>query len=95
MCEHLIDLDSELKTIGIRETFRGRPWSDNCREWVYYDCLLDLESIRQRFKFSSFIETHINDDIKSGMEAGFVCDLCKDAVIGLHPHFAQGKKMVD
>ena len=95
MCEHLIELDNELKAKGIRETFRGRPWSDNCREWVYYDCILDLEKIRARYEFPFFVESHVNDDNKSGMEAGFVCDLCKDGVIGLHPHFGKGKRIVE
>lgn len=42
MCEHLIGLDKELKSLGIRETYRGQPWSENCREWAYYDCVLAL-----------------------------------------------------
>lgn len=92
MCEHLIELDSELKATGIKETYRGKAWSDNCREWVYYDCVLDLEKIEQRHKFPSFVERHRNDDNKSGMEAGFVCNICKDAVMGVHPHFGTGKR---
>jgi hypothetical protein len=95
MCEHLIELDNELKARGIKETFRGQPWSDNCREWVYYDCVLDLQKIRDRHRFPFCIEAHVNDDMRSGMEAGFVCDACKDAVIGVHPHFSQGRKIVE
>lgn len=95
MCEHLIELDLELKSKGIKETYRGQAWSENCREWVYYDCVLDIEKIRERYKFPAFIESHINDDIKSGMEAGFECDLCKDAIIGIHPQFGKGKQLVE
>ena len=62
MCEHLAALDNELKGKGIKETFRGQPWSDNTREWVYYDCVLAVDEIRQRYSFPDFIETHINDD---------------------------------
>ena len=91
MCEHLIKLDLELKERGIKETFRGQPWSDNTREWVYYDCVLDLDKIKQRYNFSDFVTIHINDDQRSGMEAGFYCELCKDGVIGVHPHFGQEK----
>ncbi|SDP96250.1 hypothetical protein SAMN05428975_4192 [Mucilaginibacter sp. OK268] len=94
MCEHLIELERFIKANGIQETFRGKAWSDSCREWVYFDCLLDLTSLRNRFQFPAFILTHINDDNKSGMEAGFVCDLCKDAIMGLHPHFAKGKVII-
>jgi hypothetical protein len=95
MCEHLIELDKELKFKGIKETSRGTPWTDNCREWVYYDCVLDLAKVRDRHNFPAFVETYVNDDVKSGMEAGFVCDLCKDGVIGVHPNFGQGRKVVE
>jgi len=95
MCEHLINLDNELKAKPIRETFRGQPWTDNCREWVYYDCLLDLAKVRSRYQFPEFIADHVNDDAKSGLEAGFVCELCKDGVIGVHPKVGQRKTRVD
>lgn len=95
MCEHLSELDNELKAQGIEETYRGQPWSHNCREWVYYDCVFDLEKVRSRFELPSFVETHVNNDNKSGMEAGFVCDLCKDGVIGVHPQFGEGKRLVE
>lgn len=91
MCEHLIQLDRELKSRGIKETFRGQAWSDNTREWVYYDCVFDLAKVRARYNFPDFISTHINDDNKSGMEAGFYCEKCKDGVMGLHPSSAPGK----
>ncbi|MBK9550668.1 MAG: hypothetical protein IPO45_00490 [Saprospiraceae bacterium] len=44
MCEHLIELENELKLIDIKENSRG-AWSANCREWVYYDCYLKTETI--------------------------------------------------
>jgi hypothetical protein len=91
MCEHLISLDTELKAKGIKEKFRGKAWGDNCREWVYYDCVLSLEKIKARYDFPDFVKIHVNDDNKSGMEAGFYCDVCKDGVMGLHSHFGQGK----
>ena len=91
MCEHLKILDNELKTKGIRETFRGKAWGENCREWVYYDCVLNLEKLRQRFNFPGFVKAYTNSDNKSGMEAGFYCELCKDGIIGIHPRFGKGK----
>ncbi len=95
MCEHLAALDNELKGKGIKETFRGQSWSDNTREWVYYDCVLAVDELRQRYSFPDFIETHINDDAKSGMESGFYCSRCKDGVIGIHPIFAKGKVRIE
>lgn len=90
MCEHLAGLDIELKKQGIKETFRGEAWS-NAREWVYYDCVLNLEKIRLRYNFPDFVEDHVNDDNKSGMEAGFYCNRCKDGVMGHHTNFGKGK----
>jgi hypothetical protein len=91
MCEHLKELDQELKARRISETYRGQAWSDNCREWVYYDCILDLEKIKARYSFPEFVEIHFNNDPKSGTEAGFICTMCQDAVMGLHPDFSKGK----
>jgi len=94
MCEHLIKLENALKQRGMKETYRGKAWSNNCREWVYFDCQLDLTSLRKKFKLPSFVLDHVNDDNKSGMELGFYCDTCKDGIMGLHPHFAKGKQLV-
>jgi hypothetical protein len=83
MCEHLQPLENYLKTKGISETFRGKAWSDNCGEWVYFDCVLDLPS---------FVVTHENTDLKSGTELGLVCTKCNDAIMGLHPKFSSVTK---
>ncbi len=88
-------LDCELKKRGIRETFRGQAWGDSSREWVYYDCVLDLGKLAKRFNFPECVEVHINNDDKSGLEAGFFCTQCKDAVMGVHPQVAMGKPLID
>ncbi len=94
MCEHLAVLDAELKQRGIRETFRGQAWSDNCREWVYYDCFLDTDAIRARLNLPECISVHTNDDMRSGLEAGFVCNQCNDAIMGAHLSVAAGKTVI-
>lgn len=91
MCTHLILLEQALRDAGIKETFRGKPWSKNCREWVYYDCVFDLPQLQHRFNFDPYVKWHTNEDNRSGMEAGFICESCNDAVIGIHPHFGSGK----
>ena len=91
MCEHLIGLETELKEKGIKETFRGKAWSENCHEWVYYDCVLNLEKIMKKYNFPDFVKIHVNADNKSGMESGLYCEVCKDAIIGLHPNFVKTK----
>lgn len=85
MCEHLKQLDEDLKGKGIKETFRGEAWSHNTREWVYYDCILGLEAIREKYRLPDFVKEYINNDNRSGLEAGFYCEMCKDGVMGHHP----------
>lgn len=95
MCEHLTTLDNELKTKWIKETYRGQPWSDNCREWVYYDCVLDVEKLKSRYNFDACVTVSQNDDQRSGRELGFYCELCYDAVMGFHPEDGHGKVYVE
>jgi hypothetical protein len=40
-CEHLRPLEQAMIDAGMKETFRGQAWSNNCREWVYFDCFID------------------------------------------------------
>jgi hypothetical protein len=95
MCEHLAALDRHLKESGFEETFRGQAWSNNCREWAYYDCVLNFESLRKKFNLPDFVVVHFNDDPRSGLEAGFTCEECKDGVIGAHPSVGKGKIVVN
>ena len=92
MCEHLQSLEDYLKSKKIRETFRGQAWSDNCRDWVYFDCVLEPESLRTRFHLPSFVIRHENTDEISGTELGLVCTQCKDAIMGLHPNYSSSSK---
>lgn len=85
LCEHLQPLEAALHTANIRETFRGQAWSSNCREWVYFDCILNLPLLRQRFALPDFVKDHIHRGTHDGQEAGFVCERCQDAIMGNHP----------
>lgn len=80
ICEHLRDLEKALASAGVRETFRGAPWSDHCREWVYFDIVLDVEAIAPAMP--ACVRVHENTDPRSGLERGFVCAHCHDAVMG-------------
>jgi hypothetical protein len=82
VCEHLASLERELASSGALETFRGQPWSDNCREWVYFDIVLDVDSIKERSNFAPFVIVHENTDQRSGTERGLVCGVCKDGIMG-------------
>ncbi|HEY4629599.1 MAG TPA: hypothetical protein VIH02_09985 [Flavobacterium sp.] len=91
MFEHLAGLETELKNRGIKEAFRGKAWGESCREWVYFDCVLIIDKLRQRFNFPDYVKNHINEDNKSGMEVGFYCERCKDGIMGIHPSLGQKK----
>ena len=83
MCEHLREFEAELMARGIPVTFRGQAWSENCREWVYFKCYIDLASVRARVSFAPCVVDHINHDPKNGKERGFVCMEHNDAVMGM------------
>lgn len=84
-CEHLMELEQAIIQAGIKETFRGRAWSHNCREWVYFDCFLPLERIRQTFNLAPCVQEHQLLDTYDGQEAGFVCLEHHDGIMGYHP----------
>jgi hypothetical protein len=64
MCEHLIELDNYIKSKNIKETFRGKAWSENCHEWVYYDCILNINKLKETFNFDDCVIIHEYKDIK-------------------------------
>jgi hypothetical protein len=84
MCEHLMELDCYIKSKKIKEIFRGKAWSENCREWVYYDCILNVNTLKEKFNLDGCIKIHEYNDIKVANELGFYCNSCKDAVIGFN-----------
>lgn len=83
VCEHLAELEKALLASNVAVTFRGEAWSKNCREWVYFDVVLDVAALQKRFSFPACVSVHENKDPKSGLERVFVCDACHDAVMGL------------
>ena len=85
VCGHLASLERELLDAGYAESFRGRPWSQNCREWVYFDCVFDREALRRRHALDDCVRDHEHLGTHDGAEAGFVCSVHDDAVVGVHP----------
>lgn len=82
VCEHLSAIENALLESGVGVTFRGHAWSDNCREWVYFDCFLDTGRIRERFGLPSFVRDHSHRGTHDGQEHGLVCGICHDALMG-------------
>ena len=85
LCEHLAPIDADLHDQGLVETFRGQAWSNNCREWVYFDAVLDLDAIRARHAIAPCVQEHVNLDTHNGTERGLVCQVHHDGVMGLLP----------
>lgn len=85
LCEHLRALDEALQAAGIRETYRGQAWTERCREWVYYDCYLERGLLRGRFGLDACVVDHEHYGTHDGREAGLVCTLHCDGLMGLHP----------
>lgn len=82
VCEHLVAIEHALIDSDAREIARGELWSRNCHEWVYFDVVLDIAALRQRFVLAECVELHENRDPRSGLERGFICMACHDAVMG-------------
>ena len=94
MCIHLEELEKYLKQQNIKETFRGKAWDLHCREWIYFDCYLNIEKLRLKFDLPKFIIHHFNDDIRSGLEEGFVCTECNDGIIALNRKFKKSDSIL-
>ncbi|MBN1425321.1 hypothetical protein JXA88_12275, partial [Candidatus Fermentibacteria bacterium] len=75
VCEHLAPLEKALLEDGVRVTYRGQAWSKNCREWVYFDVILDIDAIMERFSLPSCVRFHENTDERSGLERGLECSV--------------------
>lgn len=83
-CEHLRGLENAMIAAGLKETFRGQAWSNNCREWVYFDCHIDVASVRQKFNLAACVSDHAHRGTHDGQERGFVCSTCWDAIMGAY-----------
>lgn len=71
ICIHLHELEEAIQARGIRETYRGQAWSENYREWIYFDCYLEREEIRERFGLEACVKDHEHWGTHNGQEAGF------------------------
>lgn len=84
VCEHLSELEQALINAGIDTTYRGQAWT-KAREWVYFDCVLDLAECRRLFSLPDFVVDHTHCGTHDGTEQGLVCNRCHDAIMGRHP----------
>lgn len=85
LCEHLLEAEAHLRGLGAVETYRGQPWTDNCREWVYVDRVVDLAALRDAVGLADCVELHQNLDPRSGTEQGLFCTIHLDGLMGPLP----------
>lgn len=72
VCEHLRLLEAVLAAANVEEIYRVQAWSRNCREGVYFRCLLDRPSLRKRLALPACVIDHEHVGTHDGREAGFV-----------------------
>ena len=84
ICEHLKAIEAAIAARRIQETFRGRPWSLRCREWVYFDCFICLASVRKLFDLADCVVDHAHRGTHDGEERGLFCETCEDGIMGYY-----------
>jgi hypothetical protein len=86
VCVHLQAVEQALQGAGFRETYRGQPWTDQCRNWVYFDRIVPVEELLERQLYDPEIVTvHRNLDQRSGTEMGLYCSEHHDGLMGPLP----------
>ena len=88
LCEHLRQAESYIRDKGGRVVSVGRPWSANCRTWVYFDTMLDPESLISGLHLDACVQVHDHRGTHDGSERGIVCTIHNDGVMGPHPEDA-------
>ena len=94
MCLHLQKVEDYVNAKGLAEVFRGRSWGKNCREWIYFDCILDTEELKRKLELDPCVETHKYSDIKVADELGLFCTVCKDGIMGVNPGSTTANKIL-
>ena len=86
-CKHLNKLEEELINKEIKITYRGQAWGDNCREWVYFDCVfVSPEQTMEKLGLDQKkLKIHAHYGTHDGQEHGLICTVCNDAIMGIHP----------
>jgi hypothetical protein len=88
VCEHLQTADKYVRTQGAQVVSASRPWSANCRLWIYFDALLDCESLIDGLSLSPCVQVHDHRGTHDGSERGIVCTIHHDGIMGPHPQDA-------
>lgn len=90
-CTHLEKLEEYIFSLRIKVLTEGRYWGDDCGYFLYFDCVLNKESLTKRFNFKYPVEFEEWDGLSAGQEAGFYCRECKTGVVGSIKRYAMNK----
>lgn len=85
LCEHLKPAEEYLRKLGGKIVSAGRPWSENCHIWVYFDRVIDCEGLIKTLTLDASIQIHDHRGTHDGSERGLTCPYHNDAVMGRHP----------
>jgi len=85
VCEHLQPVEKFVRGKGGRVVSVGRPWSANCHIWVYFDMILDAESLIKGLSVDPCVQIHDHRGTHDGSEHGVVCTIHHDGIMGPHP----------
>jgi hypothetical protein len=95
VCEHLQPVEDYIRSQGVRVFDVCTPWSQNCRNWVYFEnIVLDAASLKSRFQLPDFVTIHSHRGTHDGSEQGLVCQLDHDALMGSHPDVAPASRLI-
>ena len=94
VCEHLLPLEKYISSVGAKETSRGKAWSANCRTWVYFDVILNVDALRKKLDLNDCIKVHEHIGTHSGTELGLICEVHEDGIMGAHPNFPSGQREI-
>lgn len=53
-------------------TFYGQAWTNTTADWIYFDTVLDIDSLKKEFNLGDNFIVHENLDPKSGTERGVI-----------------------
>ena len=85
VCPHLRPVAELLLQQGRPITFFGQPWTKNCRHWIYFEGVIDVEELKRNLSLEECVAIHRHRGTHDGSEQGFICSLDNDGVMGDHP----------
>jgi hypothetical protein len=86
LCAHLKPAEQHLRDTGTRLYSVGRPWSDNCHIWVFFDALLDCEAQVAELGLDACVRIHDHRGTHDGSERGLICAVHYDWIMGRRPN---------